>query len=265
MKERPTATDKVVQSVLANAGVLGAKELEAWKRPQDDIRRLSQRDYTNSLRRQLTYEQIKELVQRATDIWPHFNQSVLGPPSKEFFSRAADALQLHLKAARYHEPRPVWLLRRPVRNTALTKPLIFVNSAHHALAMGTTFCHEVGHHFCTEIAKPKASGIRFYFDAAYNQHLHDRSELAADVIVSLAGYPKAAAKTIFTARRTKRYRAQEAISIMPLLAGYEPISKRHTDLTSPRHYHLIRICNTWPACSITPSFARLCLRNMTYE
>jgi len=198
MKERPTATDKVVQSVLANAGVLGAKELEAWKRPQDDIRRLSQRDYTNSLRRQLTYEQIKELVERATDIWPHFNRDVLGPPSRGFFSRAADALQLNLKAARYTS-LALYGFYVDRSETTLTKPLIFVNSAHHALAMGTTFCHEVGHHFCTEIAKPKSTQIRFYFDAAYNQHLHDRSELAADVIVSLAGYPKAAAKTIFTA------------------------------------------------------------------
>jgi hypothetical protein len=202
MKECPTAIDKVVKSVLANAGVLGAKELEAWKRPQDDIRRLSQRDYTNSLRRQLTFEQIKGLVERATDVWPHFNRSVLGPPSREFFSRAADALQLHLKAARYTS-LALYGFYVDRSDTALTKPLIFVNSAHHALAMGTTFCHEVGHHFCTEIAKPKPTRIRFYFDAAYNQHLHDRSELAADVIVSLAGYPKAAAKTIFTARERK--------------------------------------------------------------
>lgn len=202
MKERQTATDKVVQSVLANAGVLGAKELEAWKRPQDDIRRLSQRDYTNSLRRQLTYEQIKVMVQKATDVWPHFNSNVLGPPSREFFSRAAKVLHLHLKAARYTS-LALYGFYVDRSETALTKPLIFVNTAHHALAMGTAFCHEVGHHFCTEIAKPKASGIRFYFDAAYNQHLHDRSELAADVIVALAGYPKDAAKTIFTAKERK--------------------------------------------------------------
>src|SRR5690242_1266017 len=87
MKQRSTATDKVVQSVLAKAGVLGAKQLEAWKHPQDDIRRLSERDYCASLRRQLSFEQVKDLVYRATDIWPHFNRAVLGPPSRRFFSR----------------------------------------------------------------------------------------------------------------------------------------------------------------------------------
>ena len=88
---------------------------------------------------------------------------------------------------------------------ALTKPLIFLNRSHHALAMGTAFCHEVGHHFYSEIAKPKFSkGVSFYFDAAYSEHLHDESELLADVVVSLAGYPRAAAEAIFTqAQRNK--------------------------------------------------------------
>jgi hypothetical protein len=203
MKESSTATDKVVRSVLAKAGVLGAKELAAWKRPQDDIRRLSRRDYATSLRRRLSYDQIKELVHRATDIWPHFNQAVLGPPSTEFFTRAADALQLNLKAARY---RSLALYGFYVDRaaTALTKPLIFVNSSHHALAMGTTFCHEVGHHFYGDIAKPKSSKeVNFYFDAAYSEHLHDPGELLADVVVSLAGYPKLAAEAIFTKAQRK--------------------------------------------------------------
>jgi hypothetical protein len=203
MKESSTATDKVVRSVLAKAGVLGAKELAAWKRPQDDIRRLSQRDYATSLNRRLSFDQIKQLVYRATDIWPHFNRAVLGPPSKEFFSRAADALQLHLKAERYRS-MALYGFYVDRAATVLTKPLIFVNSSHHALAMGTTFCHEVGHHFYSEIAKPKFSkGVSFYFDAAYSEHLRDESELLADVVVSLAGYPRPAAEVIFNKAQRK--------------------------------------------------------------
>ncbi len=202
MKERPNATDRVVHSVLAKAGVLGARELAAWKRPQEDISRLCRRDYGASLRQRLTFQQIQELVRRATDLWPHFNQQVLGPPSKQFFSRAANALRLHLKAARYASLALYGFYVDP-STTALTKPLIFVNSAHHDLAMGTAFCHEVGHHFCSEISKPKASGVRFYFDAAYDDHLENEGELAADVIVSLAGYPKPAASAIFAGRRRK--------------------------------------------------------------
>jgi hypothetical protein len=197
MKQRSTATDQVVHSVLARAGVLGARELRAWKRPQDDIRRLTNSDYAASLRQRLSFAQVNELVHRATDVWPHFNRRVLGPPSAEFFSRAADALQLHLKTARYTS-LALYGFYVDRSESALAKPLIFVNSAHHDLAIGTTFCHEVGHHFCTELARPRRAGVRFYFDAAYNEHLRDEGELAADVIVSLAGYPKPAARAIFT-------------------------------------------------------------------
>lgn len=204
MKQGATATDKVVRSVLAKAGVLGAKELAAWKRPQDDIRRLSQRDYATSLRRRLDFARIKELVYRATDIWPHFNQAVLGPPCEEFFSRAADALQLNLKAARYTS-LALYGFYVDRATTALAKPLIFVNSSHHALAIGTTFCHEVGHHFRSEIAQPKSSkGVHFYFDAAYSDHLRDEGELFADVVVSLAGYPRPAAQAIFCKAQRKK-------------------------------------------------------------
>jgi hypothetical protein len=197
MNHHSTAIDKVVESILAKAGILGAKELEAYKRPRAEIRKLSQADYGKSLRRGLDFNQIKELVYRATDVWPNFNRAAVGPLSEKFFSRSADALSLYLKAAPYNS-LALYGFYVDRAETSLEKPLIFVNSAHHTLAIGTAFCHEVGHHFCTEIAtKPKATGIRFYFDAAYSEHLRDRGELAADVIASLAGYPKAAARVIY--------------------------------------------------------------------
>src|SRR5690349_3179850 len=102
MNHHSTAIDKVVQSILARAGILGAKELEEWKRPQAEIRKLSQIDYGTSLRRQLNFDQIKELVYRATEVWPNFNQAAVGPLSDKFFSRSADALSLNLKAAPYN-------------------------------------------------------------------------------------------------------------------------------------------------------------------
>lgn len=145
---------------------------------------------------------MKQLLYKARDLWPHFNQAVLGPPSKEFFSRAADASQLHVKAARYRS-LALYGFYVDSSETALMTPLIFVNSAHRALAIGTTFCHEVGHHFCTEIGRLKPNNVRFYFDAAYDEHLEDEGELFADMVVSLAGYPKPVAKAIFGNGRKK--------------------------------------------------------------
>jgi hypothetical protein len=200
----------VVRSVLAKTGILGAKQLAAWKRPQDDIRRLGQRDYVTSLQQHLNSTQINELLHRARDVWPHFNRAVLGPPSKQFFSRAADALQLHIKEGRYRS-LALYGFYVDRASTMLTKPLIFINSAHHALAIGTTFCHEVGHHFSTEAAKDKPGQVRYYFDAVYSEHLRDKGELFADVVVSLGGYPKSAAEAIFPKAQRKKFANKQGL------------------------------------------------------
>jgi hypothetical protein len=203
MNHQPNAIDKAVESILKKTGVVGAKELEAWKEPHVEIRKLAQMDYGDSLRRQLTVGEVKELVSRATDIWPQFNQAIIGPPSEKVLSRTAGALRLHLKSAPYTSLALYGFYVDPSQ-TSLQKPLIYVNSAHHELAIGTAFCHEVGHHFCNEISRPKATGLRFYFDAAYGEHLRDRGELAADIIVSLAGYPQQAAEAMLPATKPKR-------------------------------------------------------------
>jgi len=41
--------------------------------------------------------------------------------------------------------------------------------------------------------------VHFFFDADYASHLEEPSELAADVMVSIAGYPQPIARKIFAA------------------------------------------------------------------
>jgi hypothetical protein len=200
MEQETAATDKVVRSILAKAGVLGAREFAAWKRPEEEIRRLAQRDYATCLRRHLSVGRIEELVRRARDVWPRFNYSLVGPPSLEFFSRTADSLQLHLRTSRYRSLALFGFYVDDQTATTLRKPLIFLNSAHHDLAIGSAFCHEVGHHFSRELVERKSVRLRFYFDALYREHLRDEGEIFADVVVSLAGYPKPAAEKIFKRR-----------------------------------------------------------------
>ena len=82
----------------------------------------------------------------------------------------------------------------------LGKPLIYVNSAHHLLAVGTAFCHEVAHHLTADMLR--ASGAipqvpRLFFGAEYSAHMDDPVEMAADIMVSLAGYPGPMARQIF--------------------------------------------------------------------
>src|SRR5216683_3102168 len=80
----------------------------------------------------------------------------------------------------------------------LKRPLIYINTAHHPLAVSTTICHEVGHHLSAQMFGSGADEpVHFFFDADYAGHLGDPGELAADAMVSLAGYPYPIAKKIF--------------------------------------------------------------------
>ena len=69
--------------------------------------------------------------------------------------------------------------------------LIYLNTAHHPAAVGATFCHEVGHHLALNILRhADERPVHYFFDAAYSSHLDDPVELTADVLVSIAAYPK---------------------------------------------------------------------------
>ncbi|MGA2409123.1 MAG: hypothetical protein ABSG46_01890 [Candidatus Binataceae bacterium] len=79
----------------------------------------------------------------------------------------------------------------------LKRPLIYVNTAHHPLAVTGTFCHEVGHHVSSELFGTGQESVHFFYDADYDGHLKDPGELVADVVVSLAAYPEPIARQIF--------------------------------------------------------------------
>lgn len=186
----------LIKAIIDEAAVLGADQLEVWKRPRAEVEKLARTDYRGALRRHLSREQVAELELKSRRIWPHFNQKPLGPPSRRAYSEAADTLKLHLKAAPYDglALRGFYVDRS---EAALHKPLIYVNSAHHSLAVGTTFCHEVGHHLYNQIINPEPSGVRLFFDAVYSVHLEEAGELAADAVAALAGYPRPTAESVF--------------------------------------------------------------------
>jgi hypothetical protein len=200
--ELDPAIARLVKSILSEATARGSKELQAWKRPEHEINRLFERDYARSLRKTFATADMKDLVGAACAIWPNFNRSPMGPPSMQLFAEVSAHLRLHFSSAPYRKQggfavRGFYVNKTPA---ALGKPLIYVNSAHHLLAVGTAFCHEVGHHLSADMFRPageESEGARLYFGAEYSAHLDEPGELAADVMVSLAGYPKPLARQIF--------------------------------------------------------------------
>ena len=191
--------EQLLAEVLSSALRVQVQQVAAWKKPGNDIKRLVQSDYVRSLRRNLNYRQVKELVRAFDEIFPGFNSHPIDMYSIDHFARMADEMRFHFNASPYTEEdglalRGFYVTRR---KGILKHPLIYLNTAHHPLAVSTTFCHELGHHVSSELFGLNPEPVHFFFDADYATHLEEPAELAADVMVSLAGYPQSAARKIF--------------------------------------------------------------------
>ena len=192
--------EKMIVRILSEAHDKEAEKIAAWKKPTEDLRRLVRHDYVRSLRKNLPYRELKALVAGFTDLLPGFNRHFVGMmPTYQLAEHAAN-LNLHFKAAPNDGDdglalRGFYVTRK---EGILKRPLIYVNTAHHPLAVSSTFCHEVGHHMSSEIlGEDKETPVHFFFDADYASHLEEPGELAADVMVSIAGYPEPVARRIF--------------------------------------------------------------------
>jgi len=200
---KQTAIEKLATEILASARGAERGHLKAWRNPAKDIERLARRDYVRSLRRQLSFEDIVKIIANASRVWPNLNEVQLHVITQQQFARTARRmtayLNVHLQASPYEGPEGLALRGFYIekRRRVLKRPLIYVNTAHHPGAVSSTFCHELGHHLTSQLFGAPSEGVHFFFDSAYAEHLDDPIELAADVLVSLAGYPAPVARSIF--------------------------------------------------------------------
>jgi hypothetical protein len=189
----------LIREILANARDSGAHHLDAWKKPADDIRRLVKHDYVRSLRHHMNYRVITTMMAAFGRIAPEFNQQPMSMMSVDRFRQMADEMGFHFQASPYEGEdgralRGFYVTRA---NGVLKRPLIYVNTAYEPLAISTTFCHELGHHMSSELLSLEQEPVHFFFNADYASHLVEPGELAADIMVSFAGYPERVARRIF--------------------------------------------------------------------
>jgi hypothetical protein len=192
--------EEMVARILAEARTKEAHKIDAWKKPTDDIKRLVRHDYVRSLRRNLPYRELKTMMAAFGELLPGFNREVVGMMPTDRLAGFATTLNLHFKASpNVGEDglalRGFYITRQ---EGILKRPLIYVNTAHQPIAVSSTFCHEVGHHLSSELlGRDEDTPVHFFFDADYASHLAEPNELAADAMVSIAGYPEPVARKIF--------------------------------------------------------------------
>jgi hypothetical protein len=201
---------KLVDDILAISKTRGSKELAAWRHPRRDIGRLARRDYGHSVSKMLDKAALREIIRTARRIFPSLNRHhepmqidhwlretpALGLDG--LFARVTDRLDVHFQGFPFTGSEGLALRGFFVNSdeTTLKRPLIYVNTAHHPVAVAATFLHEIGHLVASEIFGGRQL-VHLFFDADYLAHLDDVEELTADIVLSLMAYPAPVAKKIF--------------------------------------------------------------------
>jgi len=163
------------------------------------IRSILKRDYGRSLRKCLSKSQVAEIIAEArTSVWPDLNREAVRLVSPGEFMRHWSRLGVQFQLAKLGGQDGLELLGFYARNMGRARrPLICVNTAHHPVAVGAAFSHEMGNHLTARIFESKEDFARMLAASAYEEHLNDPAELAADCLVSLGVMPQEVARVLF--------------------------------------------------------------------
>jgi len=206
---------KLVEEILAKVKASGSKELDSWRHPERDIRRLARRDYAPSLRKLLDQADVDDVLRSARSIFPYLNRDhdpvrierwLNGTPSSRLevlFAEVTDRLDVHFQGTPFTGPEGLALRGFFVDrdDESLKRPLIYVNTAHHPVAAAAALFHEVGHLVASEVFDQRRQTVHLFFDADYISHLNDVEELTADIVLCVAAYPAPIARKIFCTPR----------------------------------------------------------------
>ncbi|MGO9604448.1 MAG: hypothetical protein ACLQAT_13840 [Candidatus Binataceae bacterium] len=122
---------------------------------------------------------------------------------------------------------------------------IYLNAAHHPLAVSSTFHHELGHHLISkEIEKPRESVVSS-FDSEFQDHLDQPLELLADIFASIVVYPRRVAVELFQGVETNTTLLENAAGHLRREYGFKfssALSKKQSEsyLFGLIHYAKLR-------------------------
>jgi hypothetical protein len=169
-----------------------------------EMARLVRRDYGKALRKQLSNWEVRELLSEGKrSVWPALNKRAVKLVTPKEFTRHCTGLGLQLKFSSLSDEESLSLLGFYSRRADVgQKPLIWVNSAHHPAMVGAAIDHEMGHHVVSQMFALDRNTLQFLRRTSFEDHLTDSAELAADVLVSLAIFPRAAARELFKGHGT---------------------------------------------------------------
>jgi hypothetical protein len=166
---------------------------------------VSRLSYEEALQNQFDRRQLREIISALQRVLPELNRQVFAETDLARLGQIAGSFGAALKL-RSFEGRQGRTLRGFYINGSelLKRPIICVNTAHHRVSIAAAFWHEMGHHLTHDIFGSNRERLNLSFNAGYHNHLGIPREIVADIVLALAGYPKAAAKKIFSGSQIKK-------------------------------------------------------------
>ena len=167
---------------------------------ESELRGIASRDYRKALRQCLSQWQVHQIVSIAkTRVWPHLNQEPVRLVSLDEFVRRWSTFGVDFKFASLPWKRGLSLLGFYLTNAdgLRERPLIFANTAHHHALVALALDHEMGHHLTAQIFGSAEDTTHLLSLTAFEEHLTDPLELAADTLVSFGIFPAPVARALF--------------------------------------------------------------------
>jgi hypothetical protein len=197
--KRVSVLEGLASDIIASIGKTARRKSATCDSAKEEIRSLLEGDYGSALRQSFGRCEIQEIVAEGRRrVWRQLNREPVKIGSPQEFTSRWSNLGVDFRLARFSSPQGLALMGFYVRKAPGSgRPLIFVNTAHHPVAVATGFSHEMGHHVTADIFGSCGEPGRFLLYTAYAEHLDDPVELAADILVSLGVFPAKIARTLF--------------------------------------------------------------------
>jgi hypothetical protein len=173
----------------------------------------SQQNYGTAIRKHFDRGQMRQILAEVRRTLPALNRQVFRITNPRHLRKIANELGVMLHADRFDGPDGRSLRGFYLDDTELLgRPAIWVNTATHPVGVAAAFWHEVGHHLTKRIFDDCHHRTSYSFNTNHQARLTDASEIAADMVMVLACYPKTAATKLFTGDKVSADNTDQLLS-----------------------------------------------------
>lgn len=196
---------------------------------------VSRLDYSSTILSQFDRHELRRAFSEFCHLLPTLNRSVFVETNLDRLAKIASSFGIVLQRGTFDGPEGDTLRGFYINDgTMMKQPIICLNIAHHRVSRAAAFWHEMGHHLTHEIFGGPAGRLNLTSTAEYHKRFTDPQEILADVVLALAGYPKAIAGRMFRGSKGERSES-EAVLLVPKVRSYlDSITEFDWQRTAPQ-------------------------------